>query len=123
MDLRCGHGLHEALFNAKYQNMIKFAIMFENGGRWGNTDPKDLIENLMPFWMENYFKRSNYLLIDNKPVLFVCGKSSLDSAFTSPEEQRTTFDACREYAKKRGFDGLLIAVNVWDYGVATETSG
>ena len=27
-DLRCGHGLHEALFNARYQNFMKFAIMY-----------------------------------------------------------------------------------------------
>ena len=27
-DLRCAHGLHEALFNAKHGNMMKFAIMF-----------------------------------------------------------------------------------------------
>ena len=36
-DLRCGHGLHEALFNAKYGNMMKFAIMFEVSPRWGKT--------------------------------------------------------------------------------------
>lgn len=117
-DLRCGHGLHEALFNARYGNMINFAIMFENGNRWGNTDPKDMIENLMPFWTENYFKRENYLKIDNKPVLFVCGKSILDKAFSSAEEQRAVFDACRDYARKEGFAGLLIAACIWDYGVA-----
>ncbi|MBQ3079481.1 MAG: glycoside hydrolase family 99-like domain-containing protein [Clostridia bacterium] len=114
-DLRCGHGLHEALFNARYQSMMKFAIMFENGGRWGNTDKRDMVENLMPFWTEEYFKRENYLLLDNKPVLFVCGKSHLDAAFASVEEQRAVFDACREYAKKAGFDGLLIAACIWDY--------
>ena len=27
--IRCGHGLHEALFNAKFQKYIKFAIMYE----------------------------------------------------------------------------------------------
>ena len=44
-DLRCGHGLHEALFNAKYQKYMKFAIMFEASERWGGTDEKDMIEN------------------------------------------------------------------------------
>ena len=113
--LRCGHGLHDALFNAKYQNMMKFAIMFENGFRWGNTNPQDMVENLMPFWTESYFKRENYLVIDNKPVLFVCGKWALDNAFKSIEEQNETFDKCREYAKSQGFDGLLIAACIWDY--------
>lgn len=110
-DLRCGHALHEALFNAKFQNYIKFAIMFEASPRWGGTDEKDMLDNLMPFWMETYFKRENYLIIDNKPVVFVYAQQRLEEeCFQSIEGQKKTFDACREYAKKFGFDGMLFAV-------------
>lgn len=109
-DLRCGHGLHEALFNAKYQKYMNFAIMFENSPRWGTTDSVDIIENLMPFWMENYFKRDNYLKIDNKPVLFVFFAQRLAQVFGSPENQKAVFDSCREFAKNHGFDGMLFAV-------------
>ena len=109
-DVRCGHGLHEALFNAKYQKYMKFAIMFENSARWGTTDEKDIVENLMPFWVENYFSRDNYLKIDNKPVLFIFSPLRLEEAFGSVEVQKAAFDACREYAKKCGFDGMIIAV-------------
>ena len=109
--LRCGHGLHEALFNAKFQKYMKFAIMYEASPRWGGTDEKDMVENLMPFWMETYFKRENYLVIDNKPVLFVYNQARLaNECFKSVESQRETFDACREYAKKCGFDGMVFAV-------------
>lgn len=110
-DLRCGHGLHEALFNAKYEEFMKFAIMFEATAKWGGTDERDMIENLMPFWMEKYFKRGNYLLIDNKPVLFVYNQNRLArECFQSAESQRKTFDKCREYAKQKGFDGMIFAV-------------
>ena len=110
-DLRCGHGLHEALFNAKFQKHMKFAIMFEASPRWGGTDERDMLENLMPFWMENYFKRGNYLLIDNKPVVFVYSFGRLErECFQSAESQRRTFDLCREYAKREGFDGMIFAV-------------
>ncbi len=109
-DLRCSHGLHEALFHAKYQNMMKFAIMFENSPRWGNTDTKDLLDNLMPFWMENYFKRDNYLIIDNKPVLFVYYQPQLTEVWPDPADQKAAFDACREYAKGFGFDGMIFAI-------------
>ena len=105
--LRCGHGLHEALFHAKFQNDIKFAIMFEASPRWGGTNETDMIENLMPFWMETYFKRGNYLIIDNKPVLFVYQQQRLSECFESAESQKKTFDACREYAKQCGFDGMI----------------
>lgn len=108
--LRCVHGIHEALFNAKYQKYMKFAIMFEMAPRWGATDEQDLLENLMPFWMETYFKRENYLVIDNKPVLFLYGANRLSrEAFRSDEHQRNTFDKCREYCKQFGFDGMVIA--------------
>ncbi len=108
-DLRCSHGLHEALFNAKFQKHMKFAIMFENMPRWGTTDAVDIVENLMPFWMENYFTRENYLVIDNKPVLFIYNQRRLAEVFKEPEEQKAAFDSCREYAKKHGFDGMIFA--------------
>jgi len=110
-DLRCGHGIHEAFFNAKFKNKMKFAIMYEASPRWCGTDERDMVENLMPFWMENYFKRDNYLIIDNKPVLFVYQQKRLSAeCFESAESQRKTFDACREYAKQFGFDGMTFAV-------------
>ena len=108
--LRCGHGLHEALFNAKYQKYMNFAIMFENCPRWGTvTGKEDLLENVLPFWMENYFKRDNYLKIDNKPVVFVFAHQRFDEALGTPEEQKAALDACREYCKSHGFDGMIFA--------------
>ena len=108
--LRCGHGLHEALFHAKYQQLMKFAIMFETQTRWGATNKDDMLQNLMPFWMETYFTRGNYLIVDNKPVLFVYDtKQQLQNAFASAAEQHETFDRCREFAKSYGFDGMIFA--------------
>lgn len=107
--LRCGHCIHDALFNAKYGDMMKFAIMYENMPRWGTTDENDIIDNLMPFWVENYFSRPNYLKIDNKPVLFIYYPERLVSVFGTPEKQKAVFDNCREYAKNCGFDGMIFA--------------
>ncbi len=107
--LRCGHGLHEALFNARYQKYMKFAIMYENQRRWAKTDAKDLLYHLMPFWTEQYFKRDNYLKIDKKPVLFVFYPQALKDIFPDPAAQKAAFDACRDYAIGQGFGGLLIA--------------
>lgn len=108
-DLRCGHGLHEALFHARYQNYMKFAIMFENNPKWGTTDEEDMIKHLMPFWVENYFKKDNYLKIDNKPVLFVYHQARLNEVFPNPKKQKEVFDACRRYAMDQGFSGMIFA--------------
>ena len=110
-DLRCGHGLHEALFNAKFRKFMKFAIMFENSPKYAATNEKDMIENLMPFWMENYFKRDNYLVIDNKPVLFIYDQLRMETdCFKDAESQKQTFDKCRAFARKCGFEGMIFAV-------------
>ena len=66
---------------------MKFAIMFEASPLWAGTDEVDMLENLMPFWMETYFKSGNYLLIDNKPVVsiydltnFISGLGGVENA-------------------------------------------
>lgn len=110
-DLRLGEGLHKGFFGARYRDRMNFSIMFEASGKWGGTDRRDLLENLMPFWIETYFRRKNYLKIDNKPVLFVYDNYSrqIADAFGSAEKQREAFDACRRMARDAGFDGLIIA--------------
>ena len=109
-DLRCAHGIHEGLFRAKHGKQMKFSIMFETQGSWGASDSQDMIENLMPFWLEHYFSKENYLKIDNKPVLFIYDvQKQLADAFGSAKEQARVFDLCREMAKERGFDGMIFA--------------
>ncbi len=111
-DLRCGHGIHEALFHARYQKMINFALMFECTQRWGAAESEqDLLENLMPFWLEEYFKKDNYLKIDNKPVLFVYDRFThqLEGKLGGPAGQKAAFDKCRELCKRHGFDGMIFA--------------
>ena len=110
-DLRLGETLHNGFFNAKYCDMMNFAIMFEAQNNWGATDSKDMIENLMPFWLENYFSRDNYLKIDGKPVVFIYDyQNQLQNSFDGAEEQKKIFDRCREMAKAAGHNGLIFAV-------------
>ena len=109
--LRLGETLHEGFFNAKYSGMMNFAIMFEAQNDWGGTDADDLVNNLMPFWIENYFSKGNYLKIDGKPVLFVYdGHNQIKNALGTSEEQKAAFDKCREIARAAGFDGMIFAV-------------
>ena len=68
-----GSAIHDALFKSRFVDKMKFTIMWENQtrGTAGVADEQDLMTNLLPFWMENYFKHPSYLKIDNKPVLFI----------------------------------------------------
>ena len=110
-DLRAGRCLHEGFLNARLCAQMNFAVMYEMQKPWCSTDADDIENNLMPFWLENYFSRSNYLKIDNKPVLFIYDNSrSFANSFDRPKQQKECFDRLRDIAIKHGFNGLYIAL-------------
>lgn len=90
--------------------MMKFTIMWENQskGKAGVSNEEDLMKNLLPFWMENYFKRTNYLVVDNKPVLFIYRPEFLVEDLGSIEKVRSAFDKMRQASRNEGFDGLWL---------------
>jgi len=110
VEQRFGSALHKALFNSRFQDKIKVTIMWENQskGTSGVSNEEDLMKNLMPFWMTNYFKRSNYLVVDNKPVLFIYRPEFLVNDLGSIENVRSAFDKMRQACRDAGFAGLWI---------------
>ena len=100
----------DALFKSRYGDQMKFTIMWENQhkGRAGVADEKDLMENLLPYWIEKFFKRDNYLKIDNKPVLFVYMPTFLADDLGGDDKAKAAYDLMREGCKKAGFDGLYL---------------
>lgn len=105
-----GSAIHDALFKSRFRDRMKFAIMWENQARnvAGVADQKDLIANLLPFWIDTYFKRSNYLNIDNKPVLFIYRPEFLIDDLKGEGNVRTAFDLMRKACRRAGFDGLYL---------------
>ena len=105
-----GHAIHDGLFQSRYGDQFHFAIMWENQfkGHWGANSKEDLLDNLFPFWMENYFKKPNYLVIDNKPVLFIYRTERVVEDLGSEEAVREAFAAMRQQCIDAGFNGLYI---------------
>jgi len=102
--------IHEGLFKSKFADTMKFTIMWENQsrGRAGVADENDLMTNLLPFWMENYFKHSSYLKIDNKPVLFIYRPEFLVDDLGGVEKVVQAFQHMREACQAAGFAGLYL---------------
>ncbi len=100
----------KALNSSKFQNQMKFTIMWENQskGKAGVSNEDDLMNNLLPFWMTNYFKLPNYLVVDNKPVLFIYRPEFLVDDLGSIEKVRLAFDKMRQACRNAGFDGLWL---------------
>lgn len=105
-----GSAIHESLYHSRYEKYMKFTIMWENQsvGSSGVSDEKDLMGNLMPFWINNYFKRDSYLKIDNKPVLYIYRPENLIIDLGGIENVPKAFDKMRQACVNAGFDGLYI---------------
>ena len=100
----------DALFKSRFEKQMKFTIMWENQRRGfaGISDEKDLLENLMPYWIEKFFKRENYLKIDGKPVLFIYQPHDIVRDLGGVDKAAAAFEAMRKACEKAGFDGLYL---------------
>jgi hypothetical protein len=107
---RFGSAIHDALFKSRFADKLKFTIMWENQSRGtaGVADERDLMTNLLPFWMENYFKRPDYLKVDNKPVLFIYRPEFLIKDLGSIEAVQRAFGKMRQACRDAGFAGLYL---------------
>ncbi|MGO8747919.1 MAG: LamG-like jellyroll fold domain-containing protein [Thermoguttaceae bacterium] len=103
-----GHAIHDGLLKARYIDRIKFAIMWENGCGQGVGSTKDLMENVLPFWIENYFSHPSYQRVNGKPLLYIWVPSNVTKHLGSSEEVRKTFDAMRAVCRQKGLGGLYI---------------
>lgn len=105
-----GSALHDAFFRSRFARHMKFTIMWENQRRGfaGVADERDLFENLLPFWIENYFKHPSYLKVDGKPLLFIYRPEFLVDDLGSVERVRKAFDRMREFCRQAGFEGLWL---------------
>lgn len=103
-----GHAIHDGLFAAKYRDRFHFCIMWENGCAEGVKDAADLLDNVLPYWLENYFKHPSYLKVDNRPVLFVWQPRRLLPQLGGPEGTRIAFEEMRARCRASGFAGLRI---------------
>ncbi|MBM3860298.1 MAG: hypothetical protein FJ395_11685 [Verrucomicrobia bacterium] len=100
------HALHDGLFHARYQNLIKFCLLYANHNPQGSHSPEDF-EKLTQYWIENYFKRPNYLTIDGKPAV-VMFSSQNPARDMGTEKVKPTFERMRQRCRDAGLGGLYL---------------
>jgi hypothetical protein len=108
--MRFGSAIHDALLKSRYVSKMKFTLMWENQSRGtaGVADEADLMKNLLPFWIQNYFRHPSYLKVDNKPLLFIYRPEFLVQDLGGVGQVRAAFDKMRAACRDAGFDGLYI---------------
>lgn len=105
----------DGLLKSRFINRFRFCIMWENQARdpvkWGRSGVSgeaDLLNNLVPFWMTNYFTQRSYLKIDHKPLLFIYDARKLARDLGGAQNVPRTFEAMRAVCRRAGFAGLYI---------------
>ncbi len=111
--MRFGTAIHDALLKSKFVDKMKFTIMWENQSRGtsGVADERDLMENLLPFWIENYFRHPSYLKVNNKPLLFIYRPEFLVQDLGSAENVARALDRMREACRQKVSTGYICWAN------------
>ena len=107
---RFGRGLHDGFFKSTVAKQMKFALLWENqaDGIGGVADERDFLDNLVPYWIETYFKHPGYLQVDGKPVLFIYEIDRFIQDLGGPEPAARAIEKLRAACQAAGFKGLTL---------------
>ena len=105
---RLGHAIHEALFHARYGDRFRFAIMWENGNGGNFASVNDLRDNLLRFWIDEYFAKPNYLCYEGRPMLFMYHLDHMVEAAGGVDGARRALDMVRKGVDGAGLGDPLI---------------
>ena len=98
------HGIHQAFFNAKYHDKIKFCLLWANHNAPKTSSAEDMV-NVTNYWLDNYFVRDDYMKVDGKPVVVIFSPYRLTDDM-GVDGVKAAFDKSREMAKARGLSGI-----------------
>lgn len=94
-----------AHFLAPNRERVKVSLLWANHD--GVPDSRDNFDHMINYWIDNYFHRSEYLRINNKPVVFIFSADLLRS--NASKFGATTGDllsSAQAIARKRGLKGI-----------------
>jgi hypothetical protein len=106
-DTPYSYSIHDGFFNAKYSDQKKFVIMWEDN-LFGHSNMSDFQNNLVPYWMEYFFKDPRYLKINNMPVISIYTYGSMIDNFGSKAGAKQALDYLRQQCVNAGFAGAIV---------------
>ena len=106
-NLHLENHLHDGYMYAEYSDAMKYCLIWEaaNAARPDNFNAWK--NYYVPYMIENYFKDSRYMTIDNQLVLCVFGSDKLKTTLGSEAAVKEIFDYLEEEVQKLGFDGMI----------------
>lgn len=99
--------LYDGFMNAKYSSLSKFCVIWECQNAGSPTSMEDWENNYVPYFIENYFKDSRYMTIDNRVLMCVFGSDRFIERIGGTVNARKALQYLEEEIQKLGFDGMI----------------
>ena len=124
------HWLHRGFFRAKYRNFTKFAIMWDNShsdaaglgnGTHAVDGRADMLDNVLPFWLDNYITRPEYLVVGGAAVVGIFSPDTWVAALGGRGAALETVALMNAQAKKAGLKGGLLLLGQYCWGSSKNT--
>ncbi len=93
------------LYYSANNDKMKFCITM--GELFQTMTREKMLNNVLPFLIENYFKHPSYMKVNNKPVLMVYSWSMMIKHMTA-EGLAELIQEMRDALIKEGFDGIIL---------------
>lgn len=100
------HALHDGFFNSRYQDRMKFCLLWANHNPPAESPEQDMLD-VTRHWIEHYFSRPNYLKLGGKNVMVIFSTHRL-SQDLGEDGVRKSFDAMRRMCEEAGVGGLYL---------------
>lgn len=107
------HGLHDGYFKARYRSLLKFCLLWANHNPPGSSSREDCL-NVTRFWIENYFRQPEHVMLHGKPVVFIFAPENLTHDLGGSDTVRAVFDEMRAECVRAGLKGLYLVARVND---------
>ncbi len=104
------HFLNSIANTAKYGALLKFDIDWINTGPdvGGSSGVTDFVNNLVPYWIETYFSKLNYLKIAGKPVMAIYDFETFIGQMGGLAKAKQAIASFRSAVARAGFPGLIL---------------
>ena len=102
--------IDDGFLQARYRDRFQFCLNWNMNypGHNGVRDAQEVLEEILPFWLDEYFSRESYAKIDGRPLLFVNQPDALCEQLGGAEATRTVFDEMRARVVAAGHPGLIL---------------
>ncbi len=97
-------GLHDGFLKSRYQDKMQFCLLWANHNDPGSHSEEDMLA-VTRFWIDNYFKRDNYLKVDGRNVIVIFSPYNISSDMGN-EAVRPAFEKMRKLCEGAGVGGL-----------------